>query len=99
MSARWALSASSSTWIPVNKTTVIICIVKYKFTYFLPFRPFFFLFFSWVPLVLPVLGRLLAVSSTLEAWRLRVGGEWLLRVRGGMMVSGDGGDNSGDGGR
>ena len=27
-----------------------------------------------------------------------MGGEWLLQVRGGMMVSGDGGDNSGDGG-
>jgi hypothetical protein len=54
-------------------------------TYFFPFVGLFFLFFFWFSLS-SVFGRLLAVSSTLEAWRLRVTGFLLERVRGGMVV-------------
>jgi hypothetical protein len=53
-------------------------------TYFLPLAGPFFLFLSLVSLSL-VFGRLLAISSTLDAWRLQVTGPLFERVRAGIL--------------
>ena len=94
MSAWWALLASSSMWIPVSKNVINICIVKYKITYFLPFQPFFFVLFLGP--IIANLRPLIGCFIHVECLTFTSGWWMIVASLGGMMVSGDGGDNSGD---
>jgi hypothetical protein len=65
-------------------SNVLHLMIMTKKTYFLPFEGFFLFLFSSVSLSL-IFGRLLTVSSTFDAWRLRVPDSRLDRVRGGIV--------------
>jgi hypothetical protein len=67
-----------------NVNTVLPFMNIEEKTYFLPLAGPFFLFLSLVSLSL-VFGRLLAISSTLDAWRLQVTGPLFERVRAGIL--------------